>query len=299
MNIIWIFFIIVISSIIFFSGVIFIASDLSFSFDLSDAVKLDIIAKIGDSFNILTSFITSLTFAGLIWSIFIQQKELKGMQQEMQRSNFDNQFFQLLNVSYKTTETLNKNDETSFKHLLKIFVKSISFPIKNNNNKKNPIPTLEDYNFKKQLTAFSQEHSNSMQYFFLNLYQIIKYINDSSLEAGTKKRYSNILRAQLSMEQLALLFYNGFGLSSDSKYMDYINEYSLLEHLNYKSLSDVLKNSEKDEKVSHEHIDNQIILRYDKNAFGENKVFKQIIKDLIDKKETMNEQEWYTMDTMV
>ena len=45
-------------------------------------------------------------------------------------------------------------------------------------------------------------------HYFRNLYQILRFINDSPSEVEDKKLYGRLVRAQLSSDELFLLFYN-------------------------------------------------------------------------------------------
>ncbi|UIO40862.1 putative phage abortive infection protein, partial [Brevibacillus brevis] len=67
--------------------------------------------------------------------------------------------------------------------------------------------------------AYDRFHKNSQHYighYFRNMYRIIKFIDESHfLTNNEKSNYCDIVRAQLSSYELALLMYNG--LSTQGK----------------------------------------------------------------------------------
>ena len=71
---------------------------------------------------------------------------------------------------------------------------------------------------------------NDLGCYFRSLYNIFKVLDESFVE--DKKKYSNLVRAQLSEQELTIILYNGVYFK-DSKFVTYIEEYSLLKHLAY------------------------------------------------------------------
>ena len=74
-------------------------------------MTLENLGVFGDSFNVLTSLFTGLAFAGVIISVILQTKELKeareqfkGQKEALQNQEFDNKFFQMLNLLNNITE---------------------------------------------------------------------------------------------------------------------------------------------------------------------------------------------------
>jgi hypothetical protein len=78
-------------------------------------------------------------------------------------------------------------------------------------------------------------HDNLQQVFghyFRNIYQILKFISNSSIE--NKKFYANIFRAQFSKDELELLFYNCASDIGNEKFLPLIIEFEFLEHLPFR-----------------------------------------------------------------
>ena len=79
---------------------------------------------------------------------------------------------------------------------------------------------------------FYKPHRHGLDHYFRQLYHIIKFVDsshglNSDLE---KRRYTSLVRAQLTDNELFLLFYNGVCPHAE-KFRPLIEKYGLLEHL--------------------------------------------------------------------
>lgn len=82
----------------------------------------------------------------------------------------------------------------------------------------------------KAYGIFFAIYQHEVGHYFRNLYTILKFIHESDIEY--KKQYSNIIRAQLSSYELALLFYNCLWKIGKEKFRSLIEEYEFLENFN-------------------------------------------------------------------
>jgi hypothetical protein len=88
--------------------------------------------------------------------------------------------------------------------------------------------TIFEYGDKKEIYS-------EINVYFLNLYRIMKFIDDSNMD--NKGDYFGILRSYLSKKLLVILaFHLCKREQSYSRYIGFINEYKLLEHLDLISL---------------------------------------------------------------
>jgi hypothetical protein len=76
-------------------------------------------------------------------------------------------------------------------------------------------------------------NSAQLAHYFRILYRILEYIDAAKID--DKKLYVKILRAQLSEQELAILFYNSF-IPEGKKMQKHIEKYALLKHMNEKYL---------------------------------------------------------------
>jgi len=232
---------------------------------------------------------TGLAFAFVVISVTLQKKELeetrkefKGQREALENQQFDNKFFQMLNVFNNVVETIKSHSEN--KRILFSEVKYINIKF-NKFTSQNFIIEYEKYNN-------SQDNS---KYYFLNLYQVLKYI-DTYAPTGKKQEYSNILRAQLSKIELIMLFYNCIGVLniSGDNYKKFVERYRFFEHITYNDLIhfDGINNP------INTHFDNKLLIdylvfKYDRNAYGSSASILNRINELESCKVCENDKSCY------
>jgi len=74
---------------------------------------------------------------------------------------------------------------------------------------------------------FFYQHTSQLAHYFRLVYNIIKYVDTSEITEDKKKFYVNLIQAQMSSDELALLFYNGIGENGENfyKYMVTYNDF--------------------------------------------------------------------------
>lgn len=217
----------------------------------SDEKLQGVLGTFGDSFGALNTLFSGLAFSGIIISIFLQSKELKetrgeikaqGKQFELQtealtKQIFENTFFQLLHLHNEITQSItvdqlgsfsaNKRDLTgrgAFKELYSnkfgqhIFVYELGL-----NESECPDNTNDYY------LMFHEVYGSQLGHYFRNIYQILKFVDQGSVV--NKKFYTNLLRAQLSSYELALLFFNCLSDLGIEDFKPLVEKYEFFEHL--------------------------------------------------------------------
>jgi len=87
--------------------------------------------------------------------------------------------------------------------------------------------------------VYFRGRSGNFSHYFRFLYNMFKFISDANINDEEKKKYANILRAQISNYELLILFYNG-NARHGVKFKEYFNKYSLFDNLPVdKLISDV------------------------------------------------------------
>jgi hypothetical protein len=125
----------------------------------------------------------------------------------------------------------------------------------------------KEENIQKDYLDFFTTYQDSLGHYFRNLYHIFKYVYFTDLIVEEEKRvYSNIVRAQLSSDELVLLFYNSLTpihFSGDKPSLGYPKFKYLIEHF------DVLQNMTKTLllDISHSNI-------FDNNKINQNPFVK-------------------------
>lgn len=78
------------------------------------------------------------------------------------------------------------------------------------------------------IETFSK-HETQLSHYFRHLYHILKYIDQSSIE--NKKKYVDLVQAQMSNSELYISFYNGISVYGRKKMLKLMDKYSFLENL--------------------------------------------------------------------
>ena len=234
-------------------------------------MTLESLGVFGDSFNVLTSLFTGLAFAGVIISVILQTQELKeartefrGQKEALQNQEFDNKFFQMLNLLNNITENFNiESDGKQYqgKETFKFLKNKFQEYIQNENYQSQNEEKFLD--FQSAFNDFNNSYDTTFKYYFINLYQILKYINVYIEDEEEAKEYTNMLRAQLTKNHLVLLAYNAIGVQdfTTNDYQLLVEKYSFFEHLRY---DDFCENANIIQTV------NTILVKYADKAFDKN-----------------------------
>lgn len=209
----------------------------------------------GDMFGAINALFSGLAFAGVIYAIFLQRKELELQRKELEstrqelegqkvamieqnkhlgKQSLESTFFQMLefhNGILNNIEIRNgRGEPVKGRDCFRLWYNELigNFEHAPNENRLNNEVLKHFYN------AFYQEWQGSIGHYFRSLYNIIKFIDHSDLE--NKKFYTNLARAQLSIYELLFLFYNcEFGMGKD-KFKPLLVRYSMLKTLSKNQL---------------------------------------------------------------
>lgn len=242
--------------------------------------------QFGDVFGALNTLFSGLAFAGVIWTILLQREELKLQRRELantreeirgqkeqlkaqnltlKKQNFESSFFQFLGLHNGIANSMAVSNDFGnlyqgrecFGFLLDEFKKEYKGVKKNFYAEWEESPDkarqlrLEWINEKYE--EFVKKYQSHVGYYFRALYNFVKFVDQSDFpeEFEAKKFYTNLIRAQLSSDELGLLFYNCLS-ERGAKFKKLVEKYALLEDMDFK----VLINED------HKNL-------YDKRAYGE------------------------------
>lgn len=130
-------------------------------------------------------------------------------------------------------EFLKKLDEDEIKHMKSLSKEDLDAYLK--------ISIEEKYEkIVKDYMAFYLDYQDNVGHYFRNLYHIFKYIYMTDLIVEDEKHfYTNIMRAQLSSDELILLFYNSIIPSLGyEKFKFLIDHYDILQNMSKNLLLD-------------------------------------------------------------
>lgn len=251
------------------------------------------LGEFGDFFGgVLNPILTFLMFLGLLITIVMQKNELALARREFSRTAnaltdqsesskqqiLENTFFNMLKIHNENIESLKFNTsvlccainidnvDTSGRA---IFGSIVSW-IQNNNDARK---SLDNYTF------FQDSENHIVGHYFRGLFQILKFINDSSCSDELKFKYARILRAQLSSNELTILLFNCICKSVDSgQFKTLLIKFKMLEHLQLRKepMCDYFTTSSrggyivKDHLLEYVNFDDKGEMKY--SAFGTNPV---------------------------
>lgn len=209
---------------------------------------------IGSLFTLVSVILFYKTLRTQQEELTAQKNELTLTRQVFEQQRFENTFFQLLN----NFQTLKNNIEapqgrgyknkkgiyflSDLSRNLEHYIKNIKLPIADHGLL---LEAVKDV-YKEYIYKYSEQQ---LSLYFRNLYHIMKLIDNSNIDKEgneKKKEYSNLIRANLTQEELVLLYINCL---NQDKFKKLINDYSLFKHLKVYGILDTLQNE------------------YDKNAY--------------------------------
>lgn len=177
--------------------------------------------------------------------IAAQQRQFEIQQQSIKQQNFESSFFKLLNLQMTIVGGLHVNlsgagfsGRSCFSALYAELFNSLGVSKGVLNLYRGSDPTTLDQHREfvvKHYLAFYEKHEPELSHYFRNLYHIVKFVKESGCSYQDQRRYTSLMRAQLSAFELALLFYDGISPLGE-KFKPRIEEFGLLEHLEKKHI---------------------------------------------------------------
>lgn len=199
----------------------------------------------GDFFGgVLNPTLTFLTFMGLLITIVIQQTELRDSRSELKRSadalaeqvrnlnkqSFESTFFKMLDTHSGIVESVDLSDAngniTKGRDCFTIFYKRLDKKYKTR-----MLLVAKDTNFQILESAYKEfwlEHQHELGHYFRFLYNIVRFIKETDYQSGL---YIRLIRAQLSDQELLLIFYNCIASNHGERFKPLVEEFALLDNM--------------------------------------------------------------------
>lgn len=202
-----------------------------------------------------------------------QKEQLEAQNQTLQKQNFESSFFQLLGLHNDIVNSMAVESSffvgmeptvyqgrQCFGFMLKEFRGNYAEYKEDEENfyagwEESPDEVKQlELRIDKKYEELFDRYQHRVGYYFRTLYNFVKFVDeekDFPKDYEAKKFYTNLIRAQLSSDELGLLFYNCLS-ERGAKFKCLVEKYELLEDMDFK----VLINEE------HKKL-------YDKRAYGE------------------------------
>lgn len=209
----------------------------------------------GDAFGAANALFSAFAFAGLIYTILLQRDELelqrhelrqtRGVMKEQEKQleaqnatlrlqSFENTFFQLLRLHSDITESISASFGTyTFQSRSAFGVAMDEFA--GRYQAQGVEPTTDEGKLARITEVYEdvfQHPSADFGHYFRNLYRLIKFVDESAIPDAEKKRYTSLVRAQLSRPELLSLFYNCLSRIGRKKFKRLVERYAMLENMN-------------------------------------------------------------------
>lgn len=195
--------------------------------------------------GVLNPILTFLTLFGVLISIFLQRRELSLTRAELERSadalenqissielqNFEATFFQMLNTFNSIVASVDlirpeTGDKTTGRDCFKVFYTRLSRCFRENSKKSQGKYKAESV-LRLSYFQFWKSHSLELGHYYRTLFSIFRFLDENPL---SKPYHAKLLRAQLSDQELLLLFYNCLS-KEGRKFEKYAIKYELFDNL--------------------------------------------------------------------
>jgi Putative phage abortive infection protein len=198
----------------------------------------------GDMFGSVNALFSGLAFAGVIYAILLQREEL-GLQREelvktraefqqqnetLKKQRFENTFFSLIGFHNDLLAALRikrHGQEYVGRECFQLLYQEFQHTLTTVNHETPDAPEAEKIRI--AYAKFFQSWQSFTGHYFRTLYNIVKFVKNN--DTASKQIYMNLLRAQLSVNELALLFYTCLSDLGRKKFKGLVEEFALLENL--------------------------------------------------------------------
>lgn len=204
----------------------------------------------GDMFGAVNALFSGLALATLFYTVFLQRKELAETKRElveqrkqmeiqnstMLRQQFEQTFFNLLELLSASIKTLEYHDPST---MMKAVTGRACFAKHLSAMEFVPTSPLDTAFSPNEIQEWVQNAANELEkssYGSLGQYisiveQVTLFVHKSNQADGEKERYGDILQATLTQDEKALLFYYGLSPFGQVRLKPHIERYALLSNL--------------------------------------------------------------------
>lgn len=228
---------------------------------------------IGDMFGVVNALFSGLAFAGIIFTVLLQSRELQLQRRELsltraelegqrhqleaqnetlRKESFEHTFFALLRLQNDILAGMDVRgaDGASVRgrDCFRVFCKRLR-GCYTEYVERHP-ESAEGERINAAYLRFFDENQAELEHYFRSLYNTIKFVKLSAIK--DQRFYTNLVRSQLSSYEVVLLFYSCLSDFGRAKFKPLVEEFALLEALPRALLID-----------SREHL-----LLYEAGAFG-------------------------------
>ncbi len=203
----------------------------------------------GDMFGGLNALFSGFAFVGIIYTILLQRIELKLQRKELELTrnvleeqrkemseqsdtlklqSFENTFFSMLKLHIDFVEALKTTKHIGKGNFEEIIGREV-FTYNRNILKNKYDQCADDAVWVEQFEKWFDSNLSKFGPYFRLLYNLIRLVDEAGV--SNRKRYTDLVRAQLSADELVLIFYGCLSIHGSEKFKPLVERYSLLKHL--------------------------------------------------------------------
>ncbi|WP_345989308.1 putative phage abortive infection protein [Chryseobacterium sp. Chry.R1] len=205
-------------------AILFIAAVILSTLYIGQDVNENTRGTFGDMFGAANALFTGLSFVGLIVTILLQRRDINNQRDLSNVQNFENTFFQMLSLYSNFVTTVERDDLKGRKYLNRLswdFMHSLRELCYSKG-------TIDLTEVRNLYIEIHQVHRSEMDHHLRILYSIIELIDTS--ERIDKMKYFRIFKANLSLDEIALLYY-GCLYNNDLIVKNMIEKFPIFEDL--------------------------------------------------------------------
>lgn len=194
----------------------------------TNGITIGALGTLGDFFGgIANPIIGAIGFVALIITISLQISQNK----EANRQSFENSIFNLFALQNDIIAGLKYNGQEK-RMAFSEFLREKEHEMLKQDRKATMLPdpkySVAHFSYK----SFNNGENGYFGHYFRNLYRLLITIENSIYSDENKKFYARIIRAQLSMDELTVLFLNCLpNVCDDGEFAYLLYKYQMLEHL--------------------------------------------------------------------
>ncbi|PWN71347.1 hypothetical protein C1631_001620 [Chryseobacterium phosphatilyticum] len=228
-------------------AVIFIFTILGLTYLMQNSSEYDDRGTFGDMFGFANAMFTGLSVIGLLVTILLQRKDLNIQREELKKQtssiyiqNFENTFFQMINIFHKVIEDIvliNGTNKITGKAAINSIHSELQISAQEYVSRKEK-SIYVDYSrthfditgdeIRKLIKNRFEINKNQLSHYFRTFFTIVEMIDANPVI--NKRIYINILTSQLTRTEIMMLLYFGVNTQNE-KYRMLIEKYSLLKDI--------------------------------------------------------------------
>lgn len=207
---------------------------------------------IGDMFGVVNALFSGLAFAGIIFTVLLQSRELQLQRRELsltraelegqrhqleaqnetlRKESFEHTFFALLRLQNDILGAMDvrgpDGESVRGRDCFRIFCKRLRACYTDYADRHPEAAEAERIN--AAYLQFFDESQAELEHYFRSLYNTVKFVKSSAVQ--DQRFYTNLVRSQLSSYEVVLLFYSCLSDFGNAKFKPLVEEFALLEAL--------------------------------------------------------------------